>query len=156
MVSNPTPRCAAAEELFTAKPNFRSVSGTAEATTLPDDSIDFVIAGQAFHWFDPARTRAEFARILRPGGKIALVWNQRRLDEAFAREYQSLVHRFAVDHQAVRGCSIQAASDTVLREFFGTAGYVTAHFDNEHRTNFDQLRAGAFKLVHAASRPSTV
>src|SRR5437868_4581721 len=48
---------------------FRGVHGTAEATTLPDASVDFVVAGQAFHWFDPERAREEFRRILRPGGQ---------------------------------------------------------------------------------------
>src|SRR3712207_7979072 len=51
-------------------PRFTSVAGTAEATTLDEVSVDFVTAGQAFHWFDPERARAEFARILKPGGRV--------------------------------------------------------------------------------------
>ena len=58
----------AAEGLLAGYANFRSVNGTAEATTLADQSVDFVTAAQAFHWFKPAPTRAEFTRILRPGG----------------------------------------------------------------------------------------
>src|ERR1700744_1650569 len=62
--------------------NFRSVAGTAEATTLEDASVDLVIAAQAFHWFDPVATRREFARILRPQGHVALFWNSRLLDRS--------------------------------------------------------------------------
>jgi SAM-dependent methyltransferase len=66
---------AAAESLLSQHPNFVSVAATAEATGLPDHGFDFVIAGQAFHWFEPAAARREFVRILRPGGCVVLVWN---------------------------------------------------------------------------------
>src|SRR5437764_1020077 len=56
----------AGARLLAAYPAFTSVDGTAEATTLPDQSVDFVTAGQAFHWFEPVAARREFARILRP------------------------------------------------------------------------------------------
>jgi ubiquinone/menaquinone biosynthesis C-methylase UbiE len=56
-------------------PRFTSVAGTAEATTLQDASVDLATAGQAFHWFDPKLARTEFARILKPGGWVVLVWN---------------------------------------------------------------------------------
>ena len=55
---NPEMR-AAAERLLGGRPNFHSVRGTAEATTLPDGSVDCVVAAQAFHWFDPEKTRVE-------------------------------------------------------------------------------------------------
>ncbi|MDP8950409.1 MAG: class I SAM-dependent methyltransferase [Actinomycetota bacterium] len=73
-------------------PRFTSVAGTAEATTLDGDSVDFVVAGQAFHWFDPERARAEFSRILKPGGWVALVWNLRRKDATpFLAAYERLL-----------------------------------------------------------------
>src|SRR4026208_981769 len=58
--------------------SFKSIYGTAEATTLEDHSVDFVIAGQAFHWFDRARSRAEFFRILKKNGWVVLIWNDRK------------------------------------------------------------------------------
>src|SRR3954447_4559397 len=54
----------AGERLLASYTNFVSVDGRAEATTLDDASVDFVTAGQAFHWFDPPRTRREFVRVL--------------------------------------------------------------------------------------------
>ena len=59
---------------------FVSVAGTAEDTTLPEHSVDFVTAGQSAHWFDAGKARQEFARILRPGGWIVFVWNDRSTD----------------------------------------------------------------------------
>ena len=63
----------AGERLLERYPNLTSVAGTAEDTTLVTRSVDLVVAGQAFHWFDATRSRGEFARILRAGGWVALV-----------------------------------------------------------------------------------
>ncbi len=67
----------AGEEYLAAYPRFTSINASAEATTLSAASIDFVAAGQAFHWFAPEATRREFVRILRPDGWVAIVWNDR-------------------------------------------------------------------------------
>ena len=67
----------------------QALDGTAEAIPLPDASVDAVVAGQAFHWFDVARAMGEIARVLRPRGTVGLMWNM--LDdrdpwvESFAR-----------------------------------------------------------------------
>jgi ubiquinone/menaquinone biosynthesis C-methylase UbiE len=92
---------AAAEELLSGHPELRSVAGTAEATTLPGRSVDLVAAGQAFHWFRPDFARAEIARILRPGGRVALFWNRRREDTAFGEAYEALLRRYGTDYAAV-------------------------------------------------------
>lgn len=60
--------------------HFVSVDATAEATTLRAGSVDFVVAAQAFHWFDREKVRPEFVRILKPEGWVVLVWNDRRPD----------------------------------------------------------------------------
>src|SRR5437667_1710516 len=78
----------AGEEFLHSFPKFSSVTGSAEATTLGEASVDFITAGQAFHWFDPKAARCEFARILRPGGWIVILRNDRRMDEVqLTREY---------------------------------------------------------------------
>ena len=64
---------AAAEARFAGQPRFHSRDATAEATSLPDASVDMVVAGQAFHWFDPEAAYLEFKRILRPGGNVVLI-----------------------------------------------------------------------------------
>src|SRR5262249_24618794 len=67
----------AAARLLKDYPRFRSLSAQAEETTLDDASVDFITAGQAFHWFDRKKTRVEFARILKPRGRVSLIWNER-------------------------------------------------------------------------------
>jgi ubiquinone/menaquinone biosynthesis C-methylase UbiE len=69
---------AAAEQLLQKYPGFTSIAGTAEAIPLPDHQVDFVTAGQAFHWFDRERARREITRILMPKGWVVLVWNRQR------------------------------------------------------------------------------
>jgi SAM-dependent methyltransferase len=64
-------------ELEAALPDVHAVAGNAEAIPLPDASADVVASAQAFHWFDHAKALPEIARVLRPGGRLALVWNSR-------------------------------------------------------------------------------
>ena len=78
---------AAGEEFLRGLDQFTSQEGRAEATGLPARSVDLITAGQAFHWFDRRRARAEFERILKPGGWVALVWNERRTSTPFLADY---------------------------------------------------------------------
>ena len=93
----------AAERLLAAYPTFTSIAGTAEASTLPDGSVDFATAAQAAHWFDLPRARREFARILKPGGRAVLIWNERSTDTtSFLRAYEQLLVTCGTDYQQVR------------------------------------------------------
>lgn len=93
----------AAEEFLREFPNFKSVDGTAENTNLLDNSVDFIIAAQAFHWFDVTETPREFRRILRENGYVALIWNERQLDTtAFLRDYENLLKKYGTDYEKVR------------------------------------------------------
>jgi SAM-dependent methyltransferase len=92
----------AGERYLQSYRGFTSVKGSAEATTLPDASVDFVTAGQAFHWFEPEKTRAEFRRILRPQGWVAAVWNFREMETPFARGYEDILLKYGTDYTSVR------------------------------------------------------
>lgn len=65
------------EVLSSSLPGTPALLGTAEEIPLPDDSVDCVLVAQAWHWFDPQRAADEVARVLRPGGRLGLVWNTR-------------------------------------------------------------------------------
>ncbi|MDT5180275.1 MAG: hypothetical protein QOJ95_4473 [Mycobacterium sp.] len=65
------------EVLSNSLPETPALLGTAEEIPLPDDSVDSVLVAQAWHWFNPERAITEIARVLRPGGRIGLLWNVR-------------------------------------------------------------------------------
>jgi SAM-dependent methyltransferase len=118
---------AAAERMLSAEPRFESREGSAEATGLADTSVVLVTAAQAFHWFEPQRTRREFARILAPDGWAALVWNQRK-DTPFNRDYEAMLDRFAPDYANVR--ERDRAAESRIRAFFAPSPVDFEVFDN--------------------------
>jgi SAM-dependent methyltransferase len=69
----------------------RTRSGSAEETGLADASADAVLAGQAYHWFDPGRALPEIARVLRPGGRLGIVWNIRDERVDWVRQFTRIV-----------------------------------------------------------------
>ncbi|MBP6015499.1 MAG: class I SAM-dependent methyltransferase [Candidatus Promineofilum sp.] len=92
----------AAEARLAEYPSFVSVAGRAEATLLADDTADWVVAGQAFHWFDAAAARQEFGRILRPDGYVALVWNARAHEgDALMADYERVLGEFGLGYTTV-------------------------------------------------------
>jgi SAM-dependent methyltransferase len=113
-------------------PRFTSIAGTAEATTLEDQSVDFVTAAQAAHWFDRERARREFVRILKPGGWLVLLWNERLTDSIkFLRDYEQLLLTYGTDYEEVRH---ERTTDAV-NEFFDPAPFQERAF--EMRQDFD-------------------
>ena len=66
-----------AEEKLSGNEHFTSIDGTASNTHLPDNSVDYITAAQAFHWFDAEAFREECRRILKPGGKVVIAYNSR-------------------------------------------------------------------------------
>lgn len=81
------------DNLFVFK-NFHSVDSTAENTTLAAGSIDFITVAQAFHWFDADRFQAECMRIIKPGGKVILVWNSRVSTSELVKENAAICKKY--------------------------------------------------------------
>src|SRR5687767_8971079 len=116
-----------AEETLKDYQRFESVDGSAEATALPDDSVDIVVAAQAFHWFDREKTKQEFRRILKPNGWVVLIWNERRLDTTpFLRAYEDLLLQYGTDYHEVRHENVAGK----LAEFFAPVEYKMVYLDN--------------------------
>ncbi len=119
--------------------NFSMVDGSAEATGLAEASVDFVMAGQAFHWFRPDETRAEFARILRPQGWVVLVWNDRdTTSKPFLHAYEDFVLRHSTDYEQVAHKYL--ASYDALQRFFAPGEVRLIEQHNEQQLDFDGLR----------------
>lgn len=72
-------------------PDVEVLAGSAEAIPLPDESVDTVTVAQAFHWFRAAEALAEIHRVLRPGGGVALLWNEWDLDDPRVRRIDDLI-----------------------------------------------------------------
>ena len=139
----------AAEHLLGDQPNFVSVDGTAEATTLPDAAVDFVSAGQAFHWFEPTATRREFARILRPNGWVVLVWNYRRIETTpMMQAYEAIVKRYSDDYEDVSHHRPDY-DDANVRAFFGPRGCGLTIHRNEQQFDFAGLRGRLLSSSYA-------
>lgn len=138
----------AGERLLAAYERFVSVDGRAEETTLADESADFVTAGQAFHWFEPAPARREFRRILRDGGWAVLVWNDRRTEGTqLLAEYERLLLEYGTDYKEV---SSKWAAEENIKTLFGAGEVRTKTFDNEQVLDFDGLKG---RLASASYAP---
>lgn len=138
----------AAEEFLREFRAFISVEGRSDATGLETGSIDIVIAAQAFHWFDPETTRAEFRRILRKNGYIALIWNERQLDATpFLAEYEQFLLKFASDYTKVRH---ENTDEKELRKFF-QGDFQTRTFENSQIFDFEGLKG---RVLSSSYMPS--
>jgi ubiquinone/menaquinone biosynthesis C-methylase UbiE len=127
----------AAESFLQDFPNFKSIDGMAENTNLENESVDLIVAAQAFHWFDRVNTRKEFKRILRDKGFIALMWNERQLDStAFLRDYERLLIRFGTDYETVRHENI---TKETLQDFFRT-DFEQKTFSHVQQVDFEGLK----------------
>ncbi len=128
---------AAAVAWLGPRPGFHAVAGSAEATGLAEASVDLVVAGQAFHWFEPVRARDELARILRPPRWTALFWNTRHTGGTpFLDAYESLLLRHGTDYQEVRHDRDRSGA---LEAFF-SAGYERHVLPNEQALDLEGLQ----------------
>ncbi|MDD2521762.1 MAG: methyltransferase domain-containing protein [Anaerolineaceae bacterium] len=84
-----------AEQDLGKNKNYISVDATAEQTTLPENSLDFVFAASAFHWFDPVVFKHECERILKPGGKVFLIWNEPQTLEEIQQARRAIYEKYA-------------------------------------------------------------
>lgn len=135
----------AGEHLLKDYPNFTSVAATAEATSLEERSVDFVTAGQSFHWFEPEQACREFVRILRPPGWVVLVWNDRQTNTTpFLEAYERLLQTYATDYAAVNHKHFNPMSMGIEMK--------VARFENSQHFDFEGLKG---RLLSSSYAPET-
>lgn len=137
---------AGAERQLAAERRFHSIDGRAEATRLSNHSVDFVTAGQAFHWFDPPVARSEFRRILHPGGWVVLIWNERLVEPGFLSEYEDLLQRLSTDYGRVDHRRIDNAE---IARFFGEHPCRVATFSNHQDFDWNGIRGRLLSSSYA-------
>lgn len=127
----------AGERLLAAYPCFHSLDGAAERIPLDALSVDLITVGQALHWFDADCARAEFQRILRPGGWVAVMWNDRRSDAtAFTCDYDELTRYCAAKQPSPLATSSLA---TGLDRLFGAVTPNAVSFQHTQRFDLNGL-----------------
>jgi len=135
----------AAENYLVDYAKFTSVNGRSEATTLPDNTVDFIVAGQAFHWFQWQETRQEFERILKPSGVVALIWNKRHYgDDTFGSKYDAMMREFVGEYSQVVHTSRQDRLD-----LFFNGRYQLRSFPNQQIFDFEGLRGRLLSSSYA-------
>jgi ubiquinone/menaquinone biosynthesis C-methylase UbiE len=130
------PVAAMRERLVAALASATAVEATAEALPVADGPAAAVVAGQAFHWFANDRALAEFHRVLRPGGRLGLIWNRRRLDDPLQAAISELLN-------PVRGGAPRYASDA-WRDVF------------EHSELFSKIAEHTLEFVQVLDRAGLV
>ena len=118
---------------------FASVKGTAEATTLADQSVDLITVGQAFHWFNPLTTRQEFVRLLKAQGWVVLVWNIPRQDSPFMKEYQRLRETYTSNKSRLGHFTGETAAARI-QEFFAPQAVAFERINNSQTVDYTALR----------------
>lgn len=112
----------AGEEYLSQYKKFISVAGTAEDTLLESDSMDVIVCGQAFHWFDIGKCKIEFAKILKKNGYVVLMWNERNTkDSQLLADYENLIKKFGTDYDKV--CQQDEKVNENIKIFFDERGY---------------------------------
>ncbi len=126
--------CATLQQQY---PRLSLIAGTAEATGLPDDSVELITVAQAMHWFDLEKTRTEFARILKPGGWCAVIYNNRRLSgDPFHDAYERFLLDFGIDYGAVKQ---QHVGRKRLAQFFSPSPMNYATLPNPQALSLEAL-----------------
>lgn len=119
-------RLVAEKELFEYF-NFNSVAGSAENTLLPDNSVDFITTAQAFHWFDTKSFKTECSRIIKPGGKVFLIWNTRNNEALINQELYKVYSEYCPCFKGFSG-GTKPHDDRIKYFFDNNYEYLT--FDN--------------------------
>ena len=141
-----------AEKQLNSCPNFESVNGSAEHTTLSDGSIDLVTAAQAFHWFDPCLFRKECTRILKKGRFVVLVWNHRVDSAPLMEENAEVCRKFCADFHGFSGS--RTRDPAPFRAFFRSGRYEELAFPHDLPLDLDAFVGRNLSASYAPQRGS--
>jgi len=117
--------------------NFTSVNATAENTTLESSSVDFITVAQAFHWFDESRFKKECNRIIKPNGKVTLVWNSRDTDADVVKESDAILKKYCPNFKGFSGGMRGTEDENTHYKNFFNGEYITKTFQNDITFDLD-------------------
>lgn len=127
----------AAENYLKSYPEFESIKGTAENTTLENESTDMIVSGQAFHWFDKEKCKSEFKRILKKDGYLILFWNEKTESNEFMRSYYELLKIYGTDYEKVNHSLV--TDDIAIGKFYFPSFFKKKVFDYQQTLDYKGL-----------------
>lgn len=137
---------AIAELKFKDNNNFKSIAATSENTKLEDNSVDLITAAQSFHYFDFEKVKKEFLRVLKPSGKVVLLWNFKLRDSEFIKDYENAIYTF--HSKKVKPTHAQDnMKDELFKKFFSE--YKIINIPNSQEFNLDGLWGRTLSNNHA-------
>lgn len=126
----------AAESVFSDAKNFKSIKGTAEATTLASNFADLIISGQAFHWFDKEACKIEFKRIIKDDGYAVLMWNDKISSNDFMKDYYELIKKYGKDYDKINHANVD---DVIIGKFYSPFNFAKKYFRHSHPLDYAGL-----------------
>lgn len=141
-----------ARHLLQGHKSFKIMDATADGTLLDTGSVDIILCGQAFHWFDQSKTKAEFMRILKPAGLVLLVWNERLVQTAFEQAYEQLIINYGNAYLKVDHRNIQLED---IKKFFAPGLVSLETFENFQLFDYGGLEGRLLSSSYMPSRNDT-
>lgn len=130
-------------------PGFHPVDGTAENTGIEDGLIDIIVAGQSFHWFNREKAATEFRRILKPGGNIALIWNDRIPESTgMNADYERICKAFSPRYH---GSGSSSVGEPAISEFFN-GNYSIFILENAQSLDLEGIKGRYFSASYAIGK----
>lgn len=111
------------EEKLNGNKNFTSINGTDKNTNLKENSIDLITVAQAFHWFDIQSFRKECKRILKPNGKICIIWNKLDTNDTIVKEEKNIDYTYTNQFKEINNILQDEKREQLIKEFFSNGTY---------------------------------
>lgn len=144
-----------AEKTLSNYPQFVAINGSAESTTLKDDSVDLIVCAQSFHWFEPKNTKREFIRISKIPHRILLLWNERIIDGCpFDAAYERFINSFGVDYDAEKHTNFSNLKN--VREFFTPNKFDVVTLKNHQDLDFPGLLGRLLSCSYMPNREDPI
>jgi SAM-dependent methyltransferase len=137
-----------AENQFHGESRFNSLDGRAESIPISDGSVEMVVVGQAFHWFDSKVAKREIQRVLAHGRQVALIWNRRDTQKsAFLAAYEALLDKYGTDYKLVD--HKRTVADEEIAEFFAPNPFGKTALPNRHTLDEEGLKGRLLSSSYA-------
>jgi SAM-dependent methyltransferase len=137
-----------AEKTLSSYKNFHSINGSSENTELEDRSVHFIVSAQAFHWFDRVKAKKEFKRIIKPHGKVILIWNKRVTEASdVMKGYEAFLADNIKDYE--ERATHRKLKDNHFRDFFKDGDYEKTVFSHRKMMSFEELKGLFLSLSYS-------